>query len=538
MSTFKLSGYAKITLLAFSFSFIFLRVFNSSTVVNPPYGGDDGGYFIWTESFFKYGSFNWCKGPLLNEEMTNSCRTWKPGDLAPYNKYPPGPALLLLPFNLIGKIVGGGPTDPYFMWSWIGTFFLFLFGCLLLYDLTARLIADRRIAFWTTVFFLTGNVVLYYVFRRPFMAHAAEFFLFFLAANLITRDYQRPPRDSSFFLLGLIAGLTLITRFSSFYMVGMLPVCSLYFQSLSAPKRRLVRSAIIYGVGFGLPFAFFLLTNYIQKGTWVFSAGAYDKSADPANYFFGHPRNYVRIPGFFFGPHAGAYLMMPFLAFEAVIAGALFKKMLPDLKKHWLLVAALVLGSTAQLIFMANHPTNGMSYGNRYLLNSFYVQHIAFIFIVARYGLPGLARRVFIPLGLVLAYFAAMNVSNFESTPELRIVPGKLNEEGIVDPAWKDFDTLIFKNYARDSLKRTLHPGSLTSFGVTPVVAYPLMALKNQLRGVPALNKAYEYYESPYRNVNRWSDLRILIYYHFAIFLLLVLGGLVFAYAPLKKART
>ena len=194
---FFLTYQSLIVVFCFLLSFFFIRIYNAKTVFMVPTSGDDAGYLAYSEAWFGNQSMDWCREGVTSETLKDMCEASakKVGVASAYNKYTPGPAVLLLPFNLIGTLLASSkifvPGMPVLVfWTIVGSFFLFMMGVLFLFRAAFVLLADEAIAFWTTLFFMTGNVVTYYVFRRPLMAHVSEFFLLTLCFDLYLRSRQ------------------------------------------------------------------------------------------------------------------------------------------------------------------------------------------------------------------------------------------------------------------------------------------------------------------------------------------------------------
>ena len=110
-----------LAITTFAFSFVFVRIYDSRDVFFVPAGGDDLGYYVYTEAILKTHTLNW-----LDPRFTYNYGS-------EFNRYSPGPALLLLPFTSFGLLlekagVYSSPgLDNLRFWSVIGTFVLFFF---------------------------------------------------------------------------------------------------------------------------------------------------------------------------------------------------------------------------------------------------------------------------------------------------------------------------------------------------------------------------------------------------------------------------
>lgn len=491
---------------------------------------DDGGYIAWTEGVLRNHSLDWCQGTVLNRNLSEHCN--QPG-FRPYNKYGPGSAALLLPFNLLGLALkntwGFEPpgVDLFFFWSYVGTFFLFLGGALFLYDTALQLLRERSMAYWTTLLFLFGNSILYYVFRRPLLAHAGEFFLFFLCAWICIRyRVDQHPHGGRSFSLGLFSAWLMVTRLTDFHAVPLFALPVLY-GAWREGKKSLFVHLLSFGAGTFLPVFFFLLTNYLQTGAWLYSPSQYDPEFTVGSLFFGHPRNWVRILHFYFGTHWGSFLLMPVLFLECVYLLVHASTPLKWMKERPFLVFPLFLLFAMHLVNMANFPMNGAAYGLRYVLTVNDALHLLFLMVFAVHGFSPFPRKLFLGALVLCALVAAPHYANFESNQStLTFTWGKLSDEGTVDPKWMDSRQLTSPHYAIHSFQEILRGRAFLNFGASPLVAYPLHIFKPLLRDQFFLQKVWEYYESPKRQIQSGEDLKNLAYYHVCILGLIFSGFL------------
>ncbi|HEY8278691.1 MAG TPA: hypothetical protein VIH99_03660, partial [Bdellovibrionota bacterium] len=284
----------RLALLAYVFalSFVFIRVYSGHSVFMLLNAADEGGYFAYTQALFHTHTFDWCDPRFENSDYDNICRPpagEKPG--RPSNISSPGPALSLLPFtavgfslNKLGVLSQGALNADLRFWSVVGTFFLFLGGLLLLFELGMRWGLGSTQSFWITFFFGLGNPLLYYVFRRPLMAHATEFFwitalLFLCFGRVSLREGRRIA------LIGAAAAMVLITRLNVGPALGAIPIVVL--AQTSSPFKKRLRSLLWLLQGGLIPLAIFLLIQYGQRGTFLYSPGSYDPGTfKPENGFW------------------------------------------------------------------------------------------------------------------------------------------------------------------------------------------------------------------------------------------------------------
>lgn len=180
---------------------------------------DDGHYFSYVRSAVVDRDMD-----LLNEYERLGITDFRltPEGL-PANKYSIGLPLAVLPFyavthmavlafNALGmNFESSGYSIPYQLSFSLGSIFYGYLGLLISYRL-ARRYYPETIAFLSASFiFLASNLVYYFV-REPFMSHLVSFFaaaLFFYMWSVTRED---DGGRSAFFVMGLAAGLMVITR--------------------------------------------------------------------------------------------------------------------------------------------------------------------------------------------------------------------------------------------------------------------------------------------------------------------------------------
>ncbi len=141
----------------------------------------------------------------------------------PANKYSIGLPLAVLPFyalahtavlalNSLGfGLESSGYSIPYQLSFSLGSIFYGYLGLLISYRLARRYYAEEAAFLSVSFIFLASNLIYYFV-REPFMSHLVSFFaaaLFFYMWS-VTREGEGGKR--SFFVMGLSAGLMVITR--------------------------------------------------------------------------------------------------------------------------------------------------------------------------------------------------------------------------------------------------------------------------------------------------------------------------------------
>ncbi len=507
-------------LLPFLFSFIFIRIYNSWDVFLLPHEGDDGGYFAYSTALLQTHHLNWCAPEFAdNPGFASTCQQQG----KPYNNYSPGPAITLLPFQIFGVLLSKfgiftpTQTSPLMFWWIIGSFFLLFFSVLLLFEIANLLVKNRSYAFWTTVFFSTGNIVLYYVYRRPLMAHCSEFFLFFLSVYLLLKNRM--------FVLGLSIGLLIITRYNNAYL-GLMAAALVFFAQTSPQKKIQNLTFLALGV---LPAIFvFFLNQYLQTGSLIYKTTQYGPEFSLLGMLALRASNIRRIFDFFMGPHWGVFWLMPFFFIEVWILARIAKKSSSRIWKNKTTLISLILINFFYLNMIANLP-NHMSYGFRILIPTYCTLHLAFLWVLSFQSPQEAFPKKYIFAGCVTAVLAIFNLNNFESNSDtLTLTPHPSIEAGVYRQEFRDRVVIDAPNYAFHSLKHTITGKALTSLAVTPLAAYPLMAVAEnpRIQGNALASKTLAYYQSPKRKIEDLKDLTLLFQYQIVFLVFLILGGL------------
>ncbi len=180
---------------------------------------DDGHYFSYVRSAVVDRDMD-----LLNEYERLGITDFRltPAGL-PANKYSIGLPLAVFPFyilthmgivalNALGfAFDSSGYSIPYQLSFSLGSIFYGYLGLLVSYRL-ARRYYPEAVSFLSTAFIFLASNLIYYFIREPFMSHLVSFFaaaLFFYMWS-VTREGEGGKKD--FFIMGLSAGLMVITR--------------------------------------------------------------------------------------------------------------------------------------------------------------------------------------------------------------------------------------------------------------------------------------------------------------------------------------
>lgn len=133
-------------------------------------------------------------------------------------KYPSGEALLRIPFYLIGKLVrpaddpnGAGFTLVDHAMVDVAASFYGALGLLLVFLVLIKRVREP-VALAVVLAILAGTNLLFYAVANPGMSHVYSFFLFAAFIFLLERQVRQPPANIRHLLLGIVAGLILVTR--------------------------------------------------------------------------------------------------------------------------------------------------------------------------------------------------------------------------------------------------------------------------------------------------------------------------------------
>jgi len=514
---------------AFLFSFIFIRIYSSQKIFMIQNGGDDAGYFMYTVAFLKAHTFNWCDPAYEQYGLTPLKDCFIEGKILEekiYNRYLPGPALTLLPitgiFALSSKLLlpAPGSLDHLRFGVLVGTYALFLGAVCFLYFLGIMIMRCPKKSFWFNLFFLIGNISLFYVFRRPMMAHASELFLFCGCCYFLGWLLKDPTRHlyRNSIWLGVLSGLLILTRINDAHFALIFGILLLLYNRTLPWSARFKRAATYAAAA--MPFLiFFYMIQFWQTGNVGYSPSAYSNTFGLETFLGFRWSNLRRVADFFIGPHWGIVWLMPIFMFEMIFIIRKLPQFIRSLSDYKVL--AVLIGAIIFLYFnMMANLGNHMSYGFRILIPYYVLLHLLFFIAYARMGAE-LSNKVKI-LGLLLAAIAALNLLNYQSNPTtLTLTNHKAGESGVYNPIMKDIMTLSCPYYAMNSLKNTFSGRAILNLGATPLVAYPLFTLKALgLDDIPRLRKVYEYYYSNKRGIHEFRDLQVLYLYHFYTFII------------------
>ena len=273
---------------------------------------DRAGYHVYLPATFDY-HFDVTAFPKGIDERTGNGFLLDsiPGKVI--TKYPSGEALLRIPFYLIGKLIRSSddPNGPGFTMVDhamvdIAASFYGVFGLLLLFLILRERTTDG-IALATVLAILTGTNLLFYMIGNPGMSHAYSFFLFAAFIFAYERFIRTGWSIRRSLLLGLLAGLIVVTRPTNILFI---PIA--FAVSASTWADVVERYKQLLRANFLLPF---LLAAFImcvpQMAYWQYAFGT------PVKWSYGHEgfSNLLapNIIPFWFAPANGLFPYSPLL---------------------------------------------------------------------------------------------------------------------------------------------------------------------------------------------------------------------------------
>jgi hypothetical protein len=404
----------------------------------------------------------------------------------------------------------------------VGAFVLFGGATLLLWRIAILLGCSPRMAFWATTAFAIGNPVLYYVFRRPLMSHAAEFFWFCAATLLLLRYFDAAtPRSRTALAagLGLSAGMLAITRLND------APMAVAFIAGMLVDGRargHRVRAGLVGLLGTAVPIAF--LGGELWAQLHGSPAPSYDPAAHWAPMWPLTLAHLERVVGFFVGGHWGIVLLTPFVALELVAICVRGRRLLVRVAPRPRLVAVFALASGMQLLVASSFYTAGMSYGARFVFPVYWLLHLTFLLAIG--SAPSLEvspsrwrRRLVMALAAALVLVGTLNLASFESAPDLTLRMTLVREEGVSNPEFATLEGWAAPHFATEALKNIPSGRPVLAFGTSPAVWYACRAANAVLGAAAPIPHALEdYYRR--RGMSSTTDLRALLQYHLVVLLL------------------
>jgi hypothetical protein len=329
---------------------------------NPPIRSDGYSYYVYLPAWFIYGD------PSLTAVARDCCGGEFPAFTAIIrwpatrrwvNAHPIGVAILQTPFFLAAhaltkwsNLSADGFTLYYQHAAGLSGTFWTIAGLILLRRLLLRRFTDRVTAA-TLLALLGGTGLLHYATYDSSYSHAYSFFL--LAALLnITEDWWRGPSPGRSLLLGLTAGLIVLTRHTNVLLLAVVPlagVAELGGVSAAAAAARQRVAAIAAACATAVLVVVPQLVIY-EAATGRFLVSSYGE----LGFNFASPQLW----GVLFSVQKGLFFWSPLLLFA--VAGFFLRR---AETRTFALATALVGGADAYLIASWWDWQFGASYGHR-----------------------------------------------------------------------------------------------------------------------------------------------------------------------------
>lgn len=318
--------------------------------------GDDDDYFS-VSTAIAYGKFP----HFLNE--------YHEGEKMPVASV--GPGVLASPFVLAFSMIDrfeGAPIvkqrtkeNRYWTWTLVGfeiaAYFYALLGVLLLFEALKHWGKEQSAFLVTLLVALGGGGLLIYVFRRPLMSHAFEFFTICSGIFLITLALKQYSIRFHAVLMGLCASFILLTRYNNLFLGLGLMLVYLHTRYSHADKNH---EFIIMLLAFLLPIFLFKLLPILCNGYSAFDQqyGGVAKHLLPT---FNVAFYFQRIKDIWFGLDMGLIFTAP-VFFMGLLAIWSRRHFLP---KEWLFLNAF---SSINFYIAILWKSFGSYYGYRYLV--------------------------------------------------------------------------------------------------------------------------------------------------------------------------
>jgi len=414
---------------------------------------DDDDYFA-VASSIAYGNF-----PYFSDE-------YHVGEKMPFASV--GPGVLAAPFVAVFSIVDHALHAPivkkrdkdnrYWTWSLLGfhfaVYFYFLFGVFFLYEALKFWGTEHAAMFSTLLILLGGGGVLIYVFKRPVMSHAFEFFTVDAVVLLITLAMQKRAVKCHDEIIGVCAALLFLTRYNNLFLsIGLIGLY-LYVKWKNECQMSVGRVVRVF-----LPFCLFIsvfrLLPIVANGYSSYDqgyAGVLGRimpEVDPLFYWY-------RIGDIFLGRDMGLVYTAPVLV-VALIALWVYKSRVP---KEMLFLCGFCLFN---FYFAVIWKSFGSYYGYRYLTFTVLpLLAVPLVFLVDHLFLAIGRWRVFL-LGLLLCYFPVMSTLAFNNS-EIFQLARVTNSWGVVTYTTPNFHADLLT----DLLSNPINPimrAAATGFG-------------------------------------------------------------------------
>jgi hypothetical protein len=344
--------------------------------------GDGQYYYAYLRSVVVDGDLNF-RNEL--EHFSRDIEVTKTGMIA--NKYSIGPALLWLPFFLIGQMLSR--SDGYAsldqITTGIGAIFYGIAGLILCYKICRKYYSQKISLIAVLALFLCSNLF-FYTAVDPINSHAVSFFVASLFLFLwVSRDERK---NYQFFLLGIIGGVLAVIRNQD--IIFSLPVAIKLALNNSFKKK--VSRVFIFLSGILIAFIPQIIVWYVLYGGLVnpYLAGG-------EKFYFLQPQ----ILPVLFNFQNGLFLYSPILVLSIIGLYYLFPK------SRFFALSGLVL-FILQLYTVASwhYFTQGASYGGRMFISLMPYFILGFAALVEKYKL------MFGKIVILVSIFAAVNIGS------------------------------------------------------------------------------------------------------------------------------
>lgn len=336
----KIHIYSIITLLILSFALsCFFRKTTTDTVL---IDGDGSGHYSWLPSIFIYKTLDFkdvFESEKLRKGLSYQGHNYHDVNGITVNKFPPGTALLIMPFFIIALIISklsGIPVDGYsFIFQYsvgIAAVFWAIMGLVFLYRLllTYKIKPKTSLLLVSVSFF--GTNLFAYTYLMPAFSHVYSFALISLLL-FYTRTYFQKNTISSLIISSIILGLIITVRPVNILIILFIPF-------LASSSKCFTNSVIykfkdfkiVYAVGaFILAISPYFIINYLQSGVLFYDAYTNE------GFYWADPE----IVNFLFSFRKGWFIYTPLLLLIFPSMYALYKKNKFELL--WFLIFIIVL---------------------------------------------------------------------------------------------------------------------------------------------------------------------------------------------------
>ena len=323
-------------------SFAIINISRDSILKAVLIDGDGSGHYSWLPSVFIYHTLDFTE--VFENEKTRKGPDYQGHNYhnvneTTNNKFPPGTALLLMPFFVLALIISfisGLPIDGYnfifqlsvgiaaVFWAWIGL--LFLYKLLLSYGVKSK------IGLFLTIVAFFGTNLFAYTFLMPAFSHVYSFvlissLLYFTRRYFLKRDLR------SLISASAILGLVFITRPVNVLIIIFLPFLASSLKTFSeAIKDKFKDLKIVWTVlVFLLVVSPYFLIPYLQTGQWFHfsyqNEGFYWSNPQVYNFLFSFRKGWfvytplflLLFPSLYFLYRKSRYLLWWFLAFFTIL---------------------------------------------------------------------------------------------------------------------------------------------------------------------------------------------------------------------------